>query len=228
MARKSFREQMLKVREDAIVDSVNRLLASKGFELMTVDEVAADVGIAKASLYKHFASKEMLAAAAMVRVLTKANELIAECNADASRPARDKLIDIVRWAVGALLEGQMPLLPSQNSTLRSALIAHKPYMELLVQVSDDLGAWIADAQAQGTIDPSLPAELVLYTTFARACDPVATIMKASGAYTDAQIVDWIVHTCFDGLRGARAAPALASAPAGETVSTRVAQPAALS
>ena len=50
--------------EDAIVTSVNRLLAEKGFDLMTVDEVAADVGIAKASLYKHFASKEALAAAA--------------------------------------------------------------------------------------------------------------------------------------------------------------------
>ena len=42
-------------------------LAEKGFEQMTVDEVAADVGIAKASLYKHFASKEALAAAAMAR-----------------------------------------------------------------------------------------------------------------------------------------------------------------
>ena len=38
---------------------------------MTVDEVAADVGIAKASLYKHFPSKEALAAAAMVRLLQR-------------------------------------------------------------------------------------------------------------------------------------------------------------
>lgn len=60
---------MLAAREDAIVQAVNRLLAEEGFELMTVDEVAADVGIAKASLYKHFPSKEDLAAAAMVRVV---------------------------------------------------------------------------------------------------------------------------------------------------------------
>jgi TetR/AcrR family transcriptional regulator, regulator of autoinduction and epiphytic fitness len=57
MARVSFKAQVLQVREDAIVASVNRLLAEKGFDAMTVDEVAADVGIAKASLYKHFTSK---------------------------------------------------------------------------------------------------------------------------------------------------------------------------
>ena len=46
-----FKQRVLQAREDAIIESVNRLLADKGFDLMTVDEVAADVGIAKASLY---------------------------------------------------------------------------------------------------------------------------------------------------------------------------------
>ncbi|HRH05210.1 MAG TPA: helix-turn-helix domain-containing protein, partial [Burkholderiaceae bacterium] len=52
----SFKAQMLLAREDAIIRSVNLMLALKGFDAMTVDEVAADVGIAKASLYKHFPS----------------------------------------------------------------------------------------------------------------------------------------------------------------------------
>ncbi|MCX7243054.1 MAG: helix-turn-helix domain containing protein, partial [Polaromonas sp.] len=68
---------MLVAREDAIVEAVNSLLAEKGFDLMTVDEVAAKVGIAKASLYKHFPSKEDLAAAAMVRLLRLAKNFLA-------------------------------------------------------------------------------------------------------------------------------------------------------
>ena len=40
---------------------------------------------------------------------------------------------------------------------------------------------------------------MLYTLFARACDPVLGVMRASGAHTDAQIVDWLVATCFKGL-----------------------------
>ncbi|MEY3427211.1 MAG: Nucleoid occlusion factor SlmA, partial [Pseudomonadota bacterium] len=75
-AKKSFKTQMLEAREQAITASVNRLLSEKGFDAMTVDEVAAEVGIAKASLYKHFSSKEELACAAMVQAMQKAEAFL--------------------------------------------------------------------------------------------------------------------------------------------------------
>jgi AcrR family transcriptional regulator len=198
MARGSFREQVLKVREDAIVSAVNRLLAEKGFDLMTVDEVAADVGIAKASLYKHFPSKEALAAAAMVRVLEHTATVIDKQPPD--RPAIDKLEAVTRWALEVQLAGEMPTLPSQNSTLRAELLGSKAYIDLLMQVSDQLGAWIHQAQADGSIDPGLPPEVVLYTIFARACDPVPGFLKAAGQMDDLQIVNLVLRTCFNGLK----------------------------
>jgi AcrR family transcriptional regulator len=200
MARGTFREQMLKVREDAIVSSVNRLLAEKGFDLMTVDEVAADVGIAKASLYKHFASKEALASAAMVRVLERAGEVIAQ-QAAREASARERLIEVTRWVLQMHLAGQMPTLPSQNSTLRAELLGHKRYLELLLQVSEQLGGWIVQAQADGAIDRSLPPELVLYTLYARACDPVPLVLKAGGRYAQEEIIEFVLRTCFSGLAG---------------------------
>jgi hypothetical protein len=42
--------------------------------------------------------------------------------------------------------------------------------------------------------------VVLYTLFARACDPVLGLLRASGRYDEAQIVALIVQTCFEGLR----------------------------
>jgi AcrR family transcriptional regulator len=198
MTRPRFREQVLQAREEAIVASVNRLLAEKGFEAMTVDEVVADVGIAKASLYKHFTSKEELAAAAMVKVLDRALDELARLRA-LPLDALARLEAVARWAYGEQIAGRMPALPSQNSTLRAALIGDKAYMERLMQLSDELGGWITEAQAEGRIDPALPPELVLYTLFARACDPVLGVMRASGAHSDAQIVDWLVRSCFQGL-----------------------------
>ena len=198
--RPSFRQQILRVREDAIVASVNRLLAEKGFDLMTVDEVAADVGIAKASLYKHFPSKEALAAAAMVRLLERALAMIDQLSAREGQRAVDRLMAVSRWALEMQLGGEMPTVPSQNSSLRAELLAHKTYLDLLMQASDRLGAWIVQAQADGDIDPTLPPELVLYTIYARACDPVPAYLKAGGAFSDAQVVEMVQRTCWNGLK----------------------------
>ena len=199
MARTSFREQILNLREDAIVSAVNRLLAEKGFDLMTVDEVAAEVGIAKASLYKHFASKEALAAAAMVRLLQRTQERLAQLAAREDASAFERLRDVTRWALELQLAGEMPSLPSQNSSLRAELIGSRAYTDLLMAVSDTLGEWILQAQRDGSIDPALPPEVVLYTLFARACDPVPGFLKAGGQHSDGQIVDWVLATCMNGL-----------------------------
>ena len=196
--KRSFREQMHLAREDAIVSVVNRLLAEKGFEAMTVDEVAAEVGIAKASLYKHFTSKEDLAAAAMVKVMNRARAFLD--GLDLSAAPVERLRQVARWTMEVQLAGEMPSLPSENSSLRTALMNNKAYMDGLLDISDRLGAWIESAQAEGSINPALPALAVLYTLFARACDPVLGFLKGAGLYSDAEIVDMVLSTCFDGLR----------------------------
>jgi AcrR family transcriptional regulator len=193
----SFKQQMLQVREDTIVQTVNRLLAEKGFEAMTVDEVAAQVGIAKASLYKHFASKEDLAVAAMVRVMRQAQAFIAAL--PPQDPPLQQLREVVRWVLQLKLAGGMPSLPSQNSSLRASLAASRDYMDGLIELSDRLGGWIEAAQAADQLNPRLPAIAILYTFFARACDPVVEFLKMGGLYTDEQIEALVLSTCFVGL-----------------------------
>ena len=200
MARPSFREQVLRAREDAIIASVNRLLAEKGFESMTVDEVAADVGIAKASLYKHFTSKEELAAAAMIRVLDRAMAFIDSLASQEPARAIEQLKSVARWTMQVQLAGEMPSLPAQNSSLRAALTTNKVYLDRLMEVSDRLGAWIGSAQADRDLNPALPPEVILYTLFARACDPVLGLLRAGGRYTADESVQWVLRTCFEGLQ----------------------------
>jgi AcrR family transcriptional regulator len=195
--RVSFKEQMLQAREEAIIQVVNRLLAEKGFEAMTVDEVAAAVGIAKASLYKHFPSKEDLAAAAMVSVMRRAQDFIATLPTDAAPVVN--LRAVVRWTMEVKLAGEMPSLPSQNSKLRAALLGNRSYMDGLVEVSDVLGARIESAQEQGALNAGIPAIAILYTVYARACDPVLEFLKMGGQHSNEQIMDLVMRTCFDGL-----------------------------
>jgi AcrR family transcriptional regulator len=212
MAQVSYREKVLRFREDAIVEAVNHLLASKGYELMTVDEVAAEAGIAKASLYKHFTSKEELAGAAMVRVLDRAMEQASKLEADSRTSALDRITSMLLWTLQVQLAGEMPTLPAQNSKLVASLRANRAYMDGLFNLSDKLGSWITQAQAEGQLNPELPPEMILYTLYARACDPVLGMLKASGNYSDEQIIAWLVTTTLEGL-GKRPAAAPAPAPA---------------
>ena len=193
----SFKEQMHLAREDAILQSTCRLLGEKSFDAMTMDDVANAVGIAKASLYKHFASKEDLCCAAMIQILGRVRAYLDTLPAD--MPPQDKLRDLVRWSLERLITNEMPLLPSRNSSLRAVLMANKHYLDGLVTVSDQIGQWITEAQAQGFINPALPPLVVLYTLFARACDPVVGFLKEGGQYSDAEVVDLVVRTCFEGL-----------------------------
>jgi AcrR family transcriptional regulator len=196
---------VLRIREDTIVEAVNRLLATKGYDLMTVDEVAAEAGIAKASLYKHFASKEELAGVAMVRVLERAIAHAESLQRDPDLPAAKRIESVVRWTLQVQMAGEMPTLPAQNSKLVASLKANRTYMEHLFALSDTLGGWITQAQVEGQLNPQLPPELVLYTLFARACDPVLGVLKAAGTHTDEQIVEWLVTTTLEGI-GQRPAP----------------------
>ena len=193
----SFKEQMHLAREDAILQSTCRLLGEKSFDAMTMDDVANAVGIAKASLYKHFARKEDLCCAAMIQILGRVRAYLDTLPTD--MPPQDKLRDLVRWSLERLITNEMPLLPSRNSSLRAVLMANKHYLDGLVTVSDQIGQWITEAQAQGFINPALPPLVVLYTLFARACDPVVGFLKEGGQYSDAEVVDLVVRTCFEGL-----------------------------
>jgi hypothetical protein len=72
-------------------------------------------------------------------------------------------------------------------------------MDGLIEVSDKLGGWIEAAQAQGSLNLKLPAIAVLYTLYARACDPVLEFLKMSELHSDEEIIDMVMCTCFEGL-----------------------------
>lgn len=198
MKKLTFKQRMMLERESLIIETVNHLLATKGYDAMTVDEIADTVGIAKASLYRHFPSKEALGMAALVDIMHKALEVINQLNAT-DQAAIDKLKALTQWAMRLKLAQKMPNLPSENSQLRELLIANDDYTNNLVMLSDSIGEWIEQAQAEGKLQSNLPGLAILYTLYARACDPVLGFLRSSQLYDDDEIIAIVTRTCFEGL-----------------------------
>ena len=198
MKKLTFKQRIMLERESLIIETVNHLLATKGYDAMTVDEIADTVGIAKASLYRHFPSKEALGMAALVDIMHKALEIINQLNAT-DQTAIDKLKALTQWAMRLKLAQKMPNLPSENSQLRELLIANDDYTNNLVMLSDSIGEWIEQAQAEGKLQSNLPGLAILYTLYARACDPVLGFLRSSQLYDDDEIIAIVTRTCFEGL-----------------------------
>lgn len=56
---------------DAILDATDRLLARNGYKKMTIDDLAAEVGIGKGSVYLHFTSKQEIALSHIDRIVAR-------------------------------------------------------------------------------------------------------------------------------------------------------------
>jgi AcrR family transcriptional regulator len=201
LAKLTVRQQQNRVREDAILDATRAMLARKGYDLMTVDEVAAEAGVAKASLYKHFSSKESLAAAVMISLLDQALAFLDGLPPE--MPPVDKMQALLRWALDLRLEGGLPLLPSTSSTLQSSLLANMAYVKRILDLNGRMTTLVKAAQAQGVIDPDLPADVVVFALYARTCDPAVEYLRMTGRYTHQQVADYLVKVAFAGLRGIR-------------------------
>jgi AcrR family transcriptional regulator len=201
LAKLTIRQQQQKVREEAVLDATREMLARKGYDLMTVDEVAAEAGIAKASLYKHFSSKESLAAAVMIRLLDRALAFLEDLP-PATSPS-DKMQALLRWAMDLRFEGGLPLLPSTSSTLQANLLSNREYVKRILELNTRMSALVRAAQAQGVIDPEIPTDVVVFSLYARTCDPAVEYLRMTGQYTNQQVIDYLVRVAFAGLRGGR-------------------------
>jgi AcrR family transcriptional regulator len=66
-----------RLRRDEIVVEATRLFAERGYEGASMADLAERVGLRKASLFHHFASKDVLYAAVLERLLVPVSEAIA-------------------------------------------------------------------------------------------------------------------------------------------------------
>jgi hypothetical protein len=106
---------------------------------------------------------------------------------------------LLRWTLSQRLSGSVPHLPSTSPALQTSLMSNREYMDSLMTLSDEIGEMIQRARAEGAIRASLRDEFVLYTLYARTCDPTLEFLKAGGAMSDAEIVEQMVSACFRGM-----------------------------
>ncbi len=95
-------------RKDAILDEATRLFAERGYEGTSMADLAERVGLRKASLFHHFASKEQLRKAVLERLVQRVTATLAKAATDPASQgdAFDKRVDAITDAVVGMLAEQ--------------------------------------------------------------------------------------------------------------------------
>ena len=196
LPRLSFKNQAFKLRESAILDATTSVLSQKGYDLMTMDDVAGVVGISKPSLYKHFKSKEELVGEALIRLLDGALEYVAAL--DPSQGPLQKLSSLLEWALRVRLEGGLPFLPSTSPHVREMLIRNVKYMLRIMKLNRQLEAMVKQAQQEGLLSRNLPTDVILYSYYARTCDPAVEYLQKYSKMASDDIVRHMLKVTFEG------------------------------
>lgn len=99
------------VRERAILDTCEALLAQKGYEAMTVGDIAENVGITRGALYFYFGSKQDVVTALVARTVEHLWE----------RSRQTAETDEPRQAVAAAMQRTVELWNEHGLVMRTAI-----------------------------------------------------------------------------------------------------------
>lgn len=83
--------------KESILDATDRLLARFGYRKMTVEDIAAEAGIGKGTIYLHFTSKEEVVLSHIDRIVERLNNQLMEiAQSDAAAAERLRLMLLTR------------------------------------------------------------------------------------------------------------------------------------
>jgi AcrR family transcriptional regulator len=127
-------------RRSRIEQTALELFRARGFDRVTVEDVCAEAGVAPATFYRHFGTKEEVVFAyweGFLEALRRATDAVAE----APEPARLRMI-LEEFAI--FLESQQDLLALRDQIV----LGHPRLMQRTVIAQRDVEAALADGLAQ--------------------------------------------------------------------------------
>ena len=159
MSALTVKERQYLAREDAIVETAYELLSEQGYEKMNMDELAKQVGIAKATLYQHFPSKEDLLVGVVVRMMRRGEEdLFSEVDPHLSAMARldQGLRRSLTHRIG-IWHGSVGMTNNPR-----AIKNHPRYRTQVDRMFARLSELIDQGKAEGDINPELSTTVIIH------------------------------------------------------------------
>ena len=143
-------------RKNEILDVAEQLFAEKGFDNASTNDIINKIGIARGTLYHHFASKEEILDAMVERMTSRSISRAAAVIADKSVPLLERLSAAVISL--SLNSGAGAEVFEQIHRPQNALLHQKMQERILSGVVPLIAKLIEEGNAEGTFDSAYPDE----------------------------------------------------------------------
>lgn len=194
----TFRQRQRLVREDEILNATHDLIARKGYHAMAMDEVADTVGISKATLYQHFATKEDLAAAVIVRDMNRFIEFMTDPERQTRRPI-DRLAD----ALAAVIE-------SHRADVKPDFCGNTEELYRIFHARPDVGAcqtrcWelltrlVDEAKSAHQVSQHIPTAVIVALFFSIAVGHLFSVIVRERLVSRAELAAGLTAVFFQGI-----------------------------
>lgn len=139
---------------DALLDAVDALVVERGFEAVSLREIAARAGVARTAIYNYAPDKAALLAAAAERSTAPVRAAVAENATDAGRSAPERLAAIVHLLLVPLTHSTQSLLILQAVQSSLGEVEHeRTIAPLRTEIQAHLRAVIQDGIDAGDYAP---------------------------------------------------------------------------
>ena len=149
-------------RRNEILDVAERLFCSRGYDQTSTNDILAEIGIARGTLYYHFSSKEDILYAMIDRILDEIVRRASQIALDGSIPVLERMTQTILASNVDTKTGDMIL--EQMHKPQNALMHAKMQERLLKQLIPLFTKLIEDGISQGlmqTDDPEDTIEMLL-------------------------------------------------------------------
>jgi AcrR family transcriptional regulator len=163
----SLKEKQRQEREELILQAAEEVLLEKGYYETSMDEIAARVGIAKGTIYKHFPGKEDLVLGIFKRDMQALLQGIDEIIGKEQTPSA-KLKALLLFIHAGFFGKQTQLLASMyNGVDLKRLLAEKGgcMSDLWENLVSRIKQLLEDGKAAGEFDASIPTKVMVLSFF---------------------------------------------------------------
>jgi AcrR family transcriptional regulator len=191
-----FDQVPLNARERVLI-AAETLFRQRGYNVVTMRDIAEEVGIRQASLYYHFPSKEQLFITVVEQVFERHRNGLQQVLAEAGSDLRSQLHAASHWFISqppihflSLMRTDMPAL-SEEQTQRLSLVASQCILDPIKQV-------FVAAQEQSQIRDVTPDNLTGF--FLSVMDGIHYASTLPGTSPKDVMASELVSVLLDGLR----------------------------